>query len=126
MHHHPRHAGQIVAGREVDSRYRQGKPEVVVQVEVLEARTDRLRTWVSFPVKSHHCDQPERNDKHDHTGGTPTTTNSGITLNQLRNLNGGSYAVTLPSLTVKRRTHDTNTKIIQNPEIRSVDGQQPN
>src|SRR5260370_28298306 len=57
-----------------------------------------------------------------HTGGTPST-NSGITLNQLRNLNGGSYAVTRPSLTANAVLTDTNTKIIQNPEIRSIDGQ---
>jgi general secretion pathway protein D len=57
------------------------------------------------------------------TGGTSSTTNSGITLSQLRHLNGGSYSVTLPSLTANAVLTDTNTRIIQNPEIRSVDGQ---
>ncbi len=100
------------------------KPEVVVQVEVLEARTDRLRDLGILPgQKATIAINPNGTTSTTTTGGTPTTTNSGITLNQLRNLNGGSYAVTLPSLTVNAVLTDTNTKIIQNPEIRSVDGQ---
>jgi len=70
------------------------KPEVVVQVEVLEARTDRLRDLGILPgQKATIAINPN---------GTTTTpaaahlrNNTGITLNQLRNLNGGSYAVTL-------------------------------
>src|SRR6266436_6425070 len=100
------------------------KPEVVVQVEVLEARTDRLRDLGILPGQTASIAiNPNNSTSSSPTGGTPTTTNSGITLNQLRNLNGGSYAVTLPSLTVNAVLTDTNTKIIQNPEIRSVDGQ---
>jgi general secretion pathway protein D len=41
----------------------------------------------------------------------------------LRHLNGTDYSVTLPSFTANAILTDTATKIIQNPEIRSVDGQ---
>ncbi len=41
----------------------------------------------------------------------------------LRHLNATDYVVTLPSLTANAVLSDTNTKIIQNPEVRSVDGQ---
>jgi general secretion pathway protein D len=96
------------------------KPEVVVQVEVLEARTDRLRDLGILPgQKATIAINP--NTTSTTAGGTPTTNN--LTLSQLRNLNGGAYAVTLPSLTANFVLTDTNTKIIQNPEIRSVDGQ---
>src|SRR5260370_30572976 len=46
-----------------------------------------------------------------------------INLTQLRHLNPTDYVVTLPSLTATAVLTDTNTKIIQNPEVRSVDGQ---
>jgi len=54
---------------------------------------------------------------------TTTPTNNTVTFNQLRHLNGNSYAVTVPSITANAILTDTYTKIIQNPEIRSIDGQ---
>src|SRR5713101_1456359 len=98
------------------------KPEVVVQVEVLEARTDRLRDLGILPGQKATIAINPNGTTTTPAGGTPSN-NTGITLNQLRNLNGGSYAVTLPSLTANAVLTDTNTKIIQNPEMRSIDGQ---
>src|SRR5216684_1099542 len=95
---------------------------VVVEVEVLEARTDRLRDLGILPGQKATIAINPNGTTTTPAGGTPST-NSGITLNQLRNLNGGSYAITLPSLTANAVLTDTNTKIIQNPEIRSIDGQ---
>jgi general secretion pathway protein D len=60
------------------------------------------------------------------TTGSSTTSSStanNLTLNQLRHLTGSDYSVTLPSFTANAILTDTSTKIIQNPEIRSVDGQ---
>ena len=100
------------------------KPEVVVQVEVLEARTDRLRDLGILPGTSASIAiSPNTSTTSTTTGSTTTPTNSGITLNQLRHLNSSDYAVTLPSLTANAVLSDTNTRIIQNPEIRSIDGQ---
>jgi general secretion pathway protein D len=95
------------------------KPEVVVQVEVLEARTDRLRDLGILPGQTATL----AINPNTTTGSTSTPTNSGITFNQLRHLNSTDYAVTLPSLTANAVLSDTNTRIIQNPEIRSIDGQ---
>ncbi|HEV1996003.1 MAG TPA: cohesin domain-containing protein [Candidatus Acidoferrum sp.] len=99
------------------------KPEVVIQVEVLEARTDRLRDLGILPGQTASIAINPNGTASTPTGGTPATPNSGITLSQLRHLNGGAYAVTLPSLTANAVLTDTNTRIIQNPEIRSLDGQ---
>jgi len=99
------------------------KPEVVVQVEVLEARTDRLRDLGILPGQNASIAINPNNSTTSTTTGTSTTSNSAITLSQLRHLNGNAYSVTLPSLTANAVLTDTNTKIIQNPEVRSVDGQ---
>ena len=99
------------------------KPEVVIQVEVLEARTDRLRNLGVTPGQSASIAiNPNATTT---TGGTntPTTTNN-ITLNTLSHLNSNDYTVTLPNFTANAVLTDSSTKIIQNPEIRSVDGQQ--
>ncbi len=92
------------------------RPEVVIQVEVLEARTDRLRDLGILPGQTASISiNPNTSSSSSTT--TPTT------LSQLRHLSGSAYDVTLPSLTANAVLTDTNTKIIQNPEVRSVDGQ---
>src|SRR6266513_5055052 len=100
------------------------KPEVVVQVEVLEARTDRLRDLGILPGQTASIAiNPNSSTTSSSSSTTSTTSNSGITLNQLRHLNGGDFVFTLPSATANAVLTDTNTRIIQNPEVRSVDGQ---
>src|SRR6267378_1183517 len=99
------------------------KPEVVVQVEVLEARSDRLRDLGILPGQTASISiNPNTTTTSSSSSGSASTTTP-ITLNQLRHLSGNAYDVTLPGLTVNAVLTDTNTKIIQNPEVRSVDGQ---
>jgi general secretion pathway protein D len=95
------------------------KPEVVIQVEVLEARTDRLRNLGVSPGQSASI----AINPNSTTGGSNTTTNN-TTLNTLSHLNSNDYVVTLPNFTANAVLTDSYTKIIQNPELRSVDGQQ--
>ncbi len=99
------------------------KPEVVIQVEVLEARTDRLRNLGVLPGQSASIAiNPNATTT---TGGTSTTTTTNnITFNTLKTLNSNDYSVTLPNFTANAVLTDTFTKIIQNPELRSIDGQQ--
>src|ERR1700682_976990 len=96
------------------------KPEVVVQVEVLEARTDRLGDLGILPGQTATI---AINPNNTTTSSSSTTTTAATTLNQLRHLNATDYVVTLPSLTANAVLSDTNTKIIPNPGVRSVDGQ---
>ncbi len=99
------------------------KPEVIIQVEVLEARIDRLRDLGVLPGQHASISViPPGSTSTTTTGGTPTSNNN-LTLNQLRHLTGADYSITLPSFTANAILTDTSTKIIQNPEIRSVDGQ---
>ncbi len=56
------------------------------------------------------------------TSGSTTTTNS-LTLDKLKHLSTKDYSATLPGATANAVLTDTYTKIIQNPEIRSLDGQ---
>ncbi len=100
------------------------KPEVVVQVEVLQARTDRLRDLGILPLQSASVTiNPNASTTTTGTSTTGTASTPTVTLNQLRHLNGNDYSVTLPSITANAVLTDTYTKIIQNPEIRSIDGQ---
>jgi general secretion pathway protein D len=98
------------------------KPEVMVQVEVLEARTDRLRNLGVTPGQSASIAiNPNPTTT---TNSTTSTTTNNITLNTLSHLNGSDYTVTLPNFTANAVLTDTYTKIIQDPELRSVEGQE--
>jgi general secretion pathway protein D len=103
------------------------KPEVMIQVEVLQARTDRLRNLGVLPGQSASIAiSPNAAST---TTSTSTTTTSGtstpgtIALSQLTHLTQNDVALTLPGATANFLLTDTTTKIIDNPEIRAIDGQ---
>ena len=56
------------------------------------------------------------------TGGTSGTPNQ-INLNRLGNLNATDFTVTIPPATLTAMMSDSSVKIIQNPQIRALDGQ---
>lgn len=101
------------------------KPEVVVQVEVLSASTDRLRDLGILPGQSASIAfTPNTSTTNNGTTGSTTSSSTGVPLNKLNLGNLDSYySVTLPGATANFVLTDTMTKIIQNPEIRSIDGQ---
>jgi general secretion pathway protein D len=100
------------------------KPEVVIQVEVLQARTDRMRNLGITPGQtgSFSINPNTSTTSGSGTSGSSTTTNN-TTISTLKNLTNSDFQVTLPSFTANAVLTDTFTKIIQNPEIRSIDGQ---
>ena len=94
------------------------KPEVVVEVSIAEVNLDNQHTLGVSPSTSVSA-----------TFAPPSssTTTSGsaavIALNALRHLSTADYNINLPSATVTALLSNNNTKILQNPEIRAVDGQ---
>lgn len=100
------------------------KPEVIIQVEVLQARTDRLRDLGILPGQSASLTFAPNGTTAAPAagGGTPSTTQA-LTLNQLKHLGSKDYSITLPGAAANAVLTDTYTKIIQNPEIRAIDGQ---
>jgi len=101
------------------------KPEVIIQVEVLEARTDNLRNLGILPPQSASVTiNPNNSTSSSGTSSTTTTTSSNtITLTQLTHLNQNDVIFTIPSATANFLMTDSATKIIENPEIRAIDGQ---
>jgi general secretion pathway protein D len=96
------------------------RPEVVIQVEVLSASTERLRDLGVNPGQSASLafNPPTTTTNNNST----TTPNTSLPLKGFH-FSTSDYSVTLPGATANFILTDTATKIIQNPEIRSVDGQ---
>src|SRR5882672_7862995 len=102
------------------------KPEVIIQVEVLEARTDRMRDLGILPGQSagiainpNSATNNNNNGSNNSNNGAPGT----VTLNQLTHLNQNDLVLTLPSATANFLLTDSTTRVIQNPEVRSLEGQ---
>jgi general secretion pathway protein D len=100
------------------------KPEVVIQVEVLSASTDRLRDIGILPGQSASIafTPPGTTQTGTGTSTGSTTPTTGAPLKGF-SFGAGDYTITLPGATANFLLTDTTSKIIQNPEIRSIDGQ---
>jgi len=121
---------QIALAQKLVSDLDRSKPEVVVDIAVMQISRDKNRTLgISPPTSMSVQLQPNvtTNTTTTPTGTTttPTTTtnNGSISLNSLANLNATDFQVTISQATVTALFSDTNTKLIQNPQLRSVDGQ---
>jgi general secretion pathway protein D len=99
------------------------KPEVVVEVAVMQVSRDKLRNLgISPPTSATVALQPNITTTTDGTKSTSSSSN-GINLNRLANLNATDFQVTIPQATATALFSDSNTKLIQNPQIRALDGQ---
>ena len=117
-------ADKLAIARKLLKDVDKAKPEVVIQVEVLSASTDRLRDLGILPGQSASINfQTPGTTPTTTPGSTPATpTTNSIPLKGFH-FGAADYNVTLPGATANFLLTDTATKIIQNPEIRSIDGQ---
>jgi len=103
------------------------KPEVIVEVAVMQVSKDKMRNLgINPPTSVSVALQPNVTTSSTTTGGTTTNASTGsntINLNRLADLNATDFQVTIPPATATALLSDSTTKIIQNPQIRALDGQ---
>jgi general secretion pathway protein D len=109
------------------------KPEVVIDVVVMQVSKTKLKQLgIQYPFQGGTTNptitfqSPTATTSSTTTGtttGSTSTTSSGLTLNSLKGLNATDFAVSIPSASVAFLMTDSNTNVIQRPQMRSVDGQ---
>ena len=104
------------------------KPEVVVDIAIMQVSRDKARNLgVSPPTSATVALQQNINTTTTTTGTTTTPTAAGgtnsINLNALANLNATDFQVTITPATATALFTDSSTKLLQNPQIRAVEGQ---
>src|SRR6266568_8209642 len=124
---------QIALAEKLVGDLDKAKPEVIVEVAVMQVSRDRIRNLGASPPTSATVALQSNVTTTTNTGTTgttttPTTTSSTgtpntISLNRIGNLNATDFQVTIPPATATALLSDTNTKLIQNPQIRALDGQ---
>jgi general secretion pathway protein D len=120
---------QIALAEKLVGDLDKARPEVIVEVAIMQVSRDKTRNLgISPPTSATVALQNNINT----TTGTSTTTDSSsstsgtanqINLNRLGNLNATDFVVTIPPATATALFSDSSTKLIQNPQIRAVDGQ---
>ena len=95
------------------------RAEVMIEIAVLEVSKDRLRTiGVNPPTSFSASIQPNSSSS---SGGGSSA--AGFTLNALAALNANNVLVTIPGASLSFLMSDSNSKVIQKPQIRAMDSE---
>ncbi len=121
---------QIALAEKLVEDLDKARPEVVVDIAVLQVSKDKSRTLgLSPPTSATVTLQSNLNTSTTPTTSTngtttPTTTGStGLELNTLGNLNATDFQVSIGSANLSALMGDTDTKMLQNPQVRALDNQ---
>jgi len=116
------------------------KPEVVVDVAIMQVNRDKLRNLGITPPSSvtvqlqgvttsaatnTNNNNNNNNNNNGNNNGTTTTTTpatNGLTFNDFKHIGSQSYAVTAPQATASFLFSDSDSRVIQNPQLRCVNG----
>lgn len=120
---------QLLLAQKLLNDLDRAKPEVVVDVAVLEVNRDRIRKLgIQLPqsfgvaIQNNNVNATTNNSATGTTTGVQTT-NGNFTLNSLAHLNATDFAITIGGAELDALLTDSDTRILQNPRIRASDGQ---
>jgi general secretion pathway protein D len=121
---------QIALAEKLVEDLDKARPEVIIDIDVMQVSKDKSRTLgfspptsASIQLQSNLNPTVSTTTSVNGTTTTPTTGTGGINLNSLATLNATNFQVTIPSANLSLVMGDTDTKLIQSPQIRSLDGQ---
>ncbi len=123
---------QVALAQKLVDDLDKAKPEVLIDVAVMQVSRDKSHTLgINPPTNISVALQPNisTSTTTGTTGSGTTGTisqssgSTGINLNTLANLNATDFQVTIPQATATALMSDSDTKVIQSPQIRALDGQ---
>jgi general secretion pathway protein D len=122
---------QIALAEKLVGDLDKARPEVIVEVAIMQVSRDKTRNLgVSPPTSATVALQNNINTTTNNNGSSSSSSSSStsgtsnqVNLNRLGNLNATDFTVTIPPATATALFSDSTTKLIQNPQIRAVDGQ---
>lgn len=121
---------QIALAEKLVGDLDKARPEVIVEVAIMQVSRDKTRNLGISPPTSATVALQNNINTTTSSSSTSTTSSSStsgtanqVNLNRLGNLNATDFTVTIPPATATALFSDSTTKLIQNPQIRAVDGQ---
>ena len=121
---------QLLLAQKIIDDLDKAKPEVVVDIAVLEVNKDLLRN-IGLQLPGSIGVQLQSSTANSTTTGTTSTigvtgttsTGAGLELNDLGNLNATNFGISIGTATLNMLLTDSDTRVLQNPQIRAVDGE---
>ena len=125
---------QLVLAEKLINDIDKPKAEVVIDVAVMQVSRERLNTVGGTPptsasikmIPSASVVPSSGSGSGSGSGSTPAsggTSGGDFTVKSLGHLNSGNFAVSIPGASFTFLASDSNTKLIQNPEIRALDNE---
>jgi len=126
---------QIALAEKLIDDLDKSRPEVVVDVIIMQVQRNKLRNLGITPPTSASVTLVDNASTTTSTSGSNVGTGNGsvstttgnatgtINLNTLAHLNATNFQVTIPPATATFLYNDSTTKILQQPQIRALDGQ---
>jgi general secretion pathway protein D len=112
------------------------RPEVVVEIAIMQVSKTKMRNLGITPPSSVSATLQDNINSPTNSSTTSSTTTSttgstttgstatgSVNLNSLAHINATNFALNIPSATANILFSDADSKLIQNPSIRAVDGQ---
>src|SRR5437870_3713812 len=108
---------QMVLAEKLLADFDKPKAEVMIDIAVMQVSRDRIRTLgTNVPTSASIGISPGN------SGGSGGT-DKGLTLKSLPTLNTGNFVVSVPGASFTVLASDSNTKLLQNPQIRALNNQ---
>jgi general secretion pathway protein D len=114
---------QLVLAEKLIEDLDKPKPEVMIELAVLEVSKDKLRTLGTNPPTSIAISMNAPPTGSSTSGGSGGSSGSTFTINQFAKLTGNDFTVTIPGASMSFLMSDSNTKVLQNPQIRAMDNE---
>ena len=124
---------QIALAQKLVEDLDKARPEVIIDIAIMQVSKDRSRTLGINPPTSATIQLQNNITSGTTTTGTTSsgtsatvttgTSNTGINLNTLGNLTAENFQVTIPAANLSAVMGASDTKLLQNPQIRALDGQ---
>ena len=120
---------QVALAQKLVDDLDKAKPEVLIEVAVMQVSRTKAHTLGINPPTSvsvqlqNNVNSTSSSSSSSSSTSTSSSTTNGINLNTIANLVATDFQVTIPQATATALLSDSNTKIIQNPQIRALDGQ---
>lgn len=127
---------QVALAEKIVSDLDKSRAEVIVDVAILQVSREKIHDLGLQPPLANgpigiQLTTPNQtvttnnnnNNNNGVNGQTTTSTTGGLTLNSFKNLNATNFSVSVPQASLNALLSDSNTRLLQNPQIRASDGQ---
>ena len=124
---------QVALAEKLVSDLDKSRAEVVVDVAVMQVSKERIRNLgfnsplangpIGVQLTTPGQTTTSSNNNGNNANGSNNTPTNNLTLNSFKNLNATNFSVSVPQAQLNALLSDSNTKLLQNPQIRASDGQ---